>query len=247
MADREGSFHLEAFIDSLIVELDNVQNRLAVKGLSRPLTYTVEDMSLDLQVFPDFDGRRVKFRTAKAGESGFSKISLQLGSITDRQIRETTRGPVTSDDVPLEAIDGIDDETKSDLRAIGVTSVSDLENVRRKNVDLKSVSKKGTDYSTLANLINKAKRRTAPPQITRAQTVDVGGRAGVAIEGTNLVVHEEPPFPLVRVDGRAADVRAASPSRVVVVPSRELSSRSRFEIALDPYAVLHFEMNRHGD
>ncbi|MBL9027056.1 MAG: hypothetical protein JNL21_32975 [Myxococcales bacterium] len=246
MADRDPAFHLEAFIDSLIVELDNVQNRLAVKGLSRPLTYTVEDMSMDLQVFPDFDGRRVRFRTAKPGETGFSKISLQLGSITDRQIRETTRGPVTADDVPLEAIEGMDDETKSDLRAIGVTSVKDLETVQRKNVDLKSVSRKGTDYATLANLINKARRRTAPPQITKAQTSTVGGRPALAFEGRNLVVRDEPPFPLVRVDGRPAAVHEASAERLVVVPQAALAPRSRFQIALDPFAVLNFEMNSRG-
>src|SRR5688572_32744552 len=106
MPDSVGtSWNLEAFVDSLIVELDSVQNRLAVKGLTRPLTYMVKDVDVDLQVFPDYDGRRVKFRTARAGEPGASKISLQLGSISDRQIREATRGPVTTEELSLDSIE----------------------------------------------------------------------------------------------------------------------------------------------
>lgn len=248
MADRrESSFHLEAFVDSLIVELDNVQNRLAVKGLTRPLTYTVQDLNLDLQVFPDFDGRRVRFRPAKPGESGFSKISLQLGSITDRQIRETTRGPVTRDEEPLESIPDLDDDTKSELRAIGVNSVSDLEQVQRRNVDIGSVAKKGTDYATLANLINKARRRQKPPEVARASTASIGGRVAVAVEGKNLFVQGESPFPLARINGHAAAVQSADRERLVLVPTRPLGRDNRLEIALDPYAIVNLNVRSNED
>jgi len=239
VADGAGvAWNLESFVDSLIVELDSVQNRLAVKGLTRPLTYMVKDVDVDLQVFPDYDGRRVKFRTARAGEPGASKISLQLGSISDRQIREATRGPVTTEELSLDSIEELDEDVKADLKAIGVSSVSDLERVERRGVDLRSVSKKRIDYGALASAINKAKRRQSPPQVTRAQTMTVSGRPCIVLHGRNLSLQDDPRFPYAHIDGSPAQVADADATRVALVPSRPLSATSRLRMALDPYAIL---------
>ena len=56
-------------MDSLIVELDRAQDVLAVKGLTRPVTYTVKDVDVDLRCFPQFDGRQrpVPYRPAGPG------------------------------------------------------------------------------------------------------------------------------------------------------------------------------------
>jgi hypothetical protein len=43
-------WNLETFLDSLIYELDRAQDTLALKGVNRPLTYTVKDMALELQL-----------------------------------------------------------------------------------------------------------------------------------------------------------------------------------------------------
>ena len=83
------AWNLESFIESLIYELDRTQDMLALKGFDQRVTYTVEDMALDLQLFPVYTGDSVLFSTARPGESGASKVSIKLGSITDRQIRET--------------------------------------------------------------------------------------------------------------------------------------------------------------
>ncbi|MGI9284452.1 MAG: hypothetical protein ACR2P1_03635, partial [Pseudomonadales bacterium] len=77
------SWNMESFLDSLIFELDKAQDTLSVKGLNRKLTYMVQDMNLQLQLFPEFDGETVRFTTAKPGETGASKVSFQLGSIRD--------------------------------------------------------------------------------------------------------------------------------------------------------------------
>jgi hypothetical protein len=247
MADSGGvAWNLESFVDSLIVELDSVQNRLAVKGLSRPLTYMVKDVDVDLQVFPDYDGRRVRFRTARAGEPGASKISLQLGSISDRQIREATRGPVTMDDLSLDSIEDLDEDVKADLKAIGVSSVSDLERVERRGVDLNSVSKKGIDYGSLASAINKARRRKTPPQVSRVQTMTVRGEPCIVLVGRNLSVQDDPRFPFVHIDGVEARIAEADESRVAVVPTRPLAPTSRLQMALDPYAILSMTIRTRG-
>ena len=89
MSVNNTSWSLESFLDSLVVELDKARETLAVKAINRPLTYTVKDMSLDLQIFPSFDGEDVKFLTAQPGQLGASKISVQVASSTDQQVRAT--------------------------------------------------------------------------------------------------------------------------------------------------------------
>ena len=207
-------------------------------GKPRRESLVVRIQPTGYQVFPEYDGRRVRFRTARAGEPGASKISLQLGSISDRQIREATRGPVTTDDLSFDSIEELDEDVKADLKAIGVSSVSDLERVERRGVDLKSVSKKGIDYGSLAHASNKAKRRQTPPQVTRAQTMTVAGQPCIVLHGHNLSVQDDPHFPYAHIDGAPARVAEAGATRVALVPSRALSATSRVRMALDPYAIL---------
>ena len=107
---------LKSFLDSLTLELDRVQDTLAVKSVNRRLTYTVRDVDLELHLFPSFDGEELRFTTAKPGETGAARINLQLGSITDRQIRETAGEPLTTADVAIETVEGIDERTKKSLK-----------------------------------------------------------------------------------------------------------------------------------
>lgn len=194
------AWNLESFLDSLIVELDKAQDTLSFKGITRRLTYTVKDVGLDLQIFPQYDGRKVKFVTAQPGDAGASKISIQLGSITDRQIKETTKEPPTKDDVSLEDVEGLDTEVKDSLRRVGITSADDLERIERRNVDVEKVvkhktgpdepgSKPGVDYGNLARLIKKAKRnRQFTPQVLGVALEQQGGDRILAVHGQNLVL-----------------------------------------------------------
>ena len=240
MAGRETGWNLESFVDSLIVELDNTQNTLAVKGLSRPLTYTVQNLALDLHVFPDYDGKQVRFRTAKAGENGASKITLQLGSITDRQIRETTRGPLTREEMPLDAIDELDEDTKKTLKSIGVSSVRDLEKMEKRNVDLPAAAKKRIDYGALAKVIQKAKRRDVPPRLERARMATEHGVRALVLEGENLLIERDAgALPFATVNGRAARVIDASERRLsLALDAVPLAPLNRVRVALDPHAIL---------
>ena len=62
------SWSLENFLDSLIIELDRARETLAIKGVNKKMTYAVKDVGLDLQLFPEYNGKEVMFTTAQPGE-----------------------------------------------------------------------------------------------------------------------------------------------------------------------------------
>lgn len=199
MPSANQAWNLESFLDSLIVELDKAQDTLSFKGITRRLTYTVKDVALDLQIFPQYDGRKVKFVTAQPGDAGASKLSIQLGSISDRQIKETTREPLSKDDVSLDDIDEIDKDTKDTLRRVGITSAGDLERIENRNVDVEKVvkekvsdeggAKAGVDYSNLARLIKKARRtRQLAPRVFSVDVDQQDGERVLSLQGENLVL-----------------------------------------------------------
>src|ERR1051326_124503 len=140
MATENTAWQLEDFVDSLVVDLDKTRETLAVKAINKPLSYTVKELALDLNIFPSYDGDSVKFITAQPGQEGASKVTIQLGSITDQQVRATTKTPIAAkNDVDLNDMK-LDKSTKKQLRKLGVNSVDDLKQIEQKNVDLKKVS-----------------------------------------------------------------------------------------------------------
>jgi hypothetical protein len=245
MAKGGPSWKLNSFLDSLILELDRAQDTLALKGINRRLTYTVRDLSLELQLFPDFDGRELKFTTAGPGESGAAKIAFQLGSITDRQIRETTREPPSADDVDITVMEDIDDQTKSELQKIGVKTVRDIERMERQNVDLKRAG--GVDYSKLANIINRTKRRQNAPAVAKALLLSRTEErpSTLMLEGSNLATAASVgDFPVATLNGSHVHVLGATSRAVnLAVPEGLLRTGSNeLRVALDPYAVITLDV-----
>jgi len=239
------SWTLRSFLDSLTLELDRVQDTLAVKSVNRRLTYTVRDLALELQLFPEFDGEEIRFTTARPGELGAARVNFQLGSITDRQIRETTSEPVTKDDVSIELIEGIDQKTRKSLEKIGVTRVSDLERMERKNIDIGSVSEAPVDYRKLAQMIQKTRRRANAPRVRSATLAMHEGEPVVAIEGENLAASPgDAEFPRAFLDGEEVPVRTASGTLLRIgVGERTLAAAGNaLHIALDPYAVVRMNL-----
>jgi hypothetical protein len=251
MSGESKTWNLEAFLDSLILELDKAQDTLSIKGVNRPLTYTVKDVALELNIFPHFDGRRVQFSTAKSGESGASKITFQLGSITDRQIREITKNPISKDDVPIEMIESIDEETKQELQKMGVTTNKDLERMELKNIDLQKVSKKKIDYGSLANLINQARRRELAPKVNGVSAAKSGERVILSLRGENLALAAgaagggERKFPIAVLNDEEVEIVSASGEELrIAVRGGQLSGRTnQLKIALDPYSVVQMNLN----
>lgn len=237
MATENVAWQLEDFVDSLVIELDKTRETLAVKAINKPLSYTVKEVALDLNIFPAYDGDQVTFVTAQPGQEGASKVSIQLNSITDQQVRATSKAPTAKGDIPIEDI-GVDKVTRKRLRKLGVSSVDDLDAIERKDVDLRKVSENEIDYSSLANQISKARRDSAPPSVT-----------GVTLSGPELVLRGEnlavdPKFPPVAVmNGRLAEVLSSSERELRIgVGDRLPHGDHEVVVTFDPFAVVRLNV-----
>lgn len=235
MATDNTAWQLEDFVDSLVVELDKTRETLAVKAINKPLTYTVKEMTLDLNIFPSYDGDRVSFVTAQPGQQGASKVSIQLGSITDQQVRATTKVPETRNDVRIDAID-VDQPTKKKLRKLGVQSVGDLKQIEKKNVNLQNFSDETIDFNKLASRI-----RAYHPPVVRAVSLDLDEehRPVLTVRGENLVVDGK--FsPVAVVNQTLAEVQSWSEQemRIQVGKEHAISQSNEIVLTVDPYAVI---------
>ncbi|MFW5774740.1 MAG: hypothetical protein ACOCW2_00500 [Chitinivibrionales bacterium] len=255
MTRRESvAWNLESFLDSLIYELDKAQDTLSVKGINRKLTYTVKDVALDLYVFPEYQKDQIMFNTARPGDRGASKLSLQLGSISDRQIRETTKQPMEKDDIAIDLIDEIEPEVKDSLKKVGVNTAEDLKRMQNRNVDLRKVVKEKTgkdtqiDYGDLAGLINKARRRNVAPRVTRiSKSRSATGDVLLTLEGKNLYLSQglnAGGFPMGLLNSRPVTIVCASTDAVTVqIPrSMTLHTDNDLILAMDPYAVMRMKV-----
>jgi hypothetical protein len=238
---RNLAWQLESFLDAVRVELDRAQDTLALKALNgRRLSYSVKDVQLDLQIFPMYDGSTVRFTTAEPGQEGSSKLSLQLGSITDRMIRETTKDPVTQDDIPIESMDGIDEDTKRSLKEIGVDSARDLVRLEDRKIDLGKVTKKPMDYRNLATIIQRSRRVQMAP-VVRSVSLHSGEEGTVLrLAGNNLApLAQAHGFPVAALDDLKVEVVSAKPDEIRIALPKQLRTPSgELKIALDPFALL---------
>jgi hypothetical protein len=244
---------LESFLDALILELDRAQDTLSVKGLTRRLSYTVQDVNIDLQVFPAFERGRLRFEVAKPGDASASRISFQLGSITDHQIRESTRPPASTDDLAIASVDGVDERLKTSLQAVGVSSTSDLEAMRERKVDVARIVRDKTDgavdldYNQLAGIINRARHRRQPPAVRGVSlSLAGGGQLALDLQGENLAPRRlAPGYPRARINGQAAEVtHADGPSMRLRFPAAALTRGANpVLLELDPEAQATLELH----
>jgi hypothetical protein len=243
--ERNRSWNLKSFMDSLIVELDRAQDVLAVKGLTRPVTYTVKDVDVDLRCFPVFDGRQVRFLTAQPGQDGSSGLRFSLGSISAGTIRDSAPPPPKADDVTFDTLDDLDDDAKEALASVGVRTSRDLKRVAARGVDLRTATgNKAPDYSDLAALITRAHRQRVPPRVDSAQLSVEDRRLILHVDGENLSSSQSAGYPFALLDGQQREVRSAGPQRVSldVAGFRPRAQPSRLTLALDPITVITMEL-----
>jgi len=247
MAIKNRTWNLESFLDSLIVELDKARETLSIKAINKPLTYAVKDVNLEMQLFPSFDGNNVRFITAEPGQEGASKIAIQLGSITDQQIRKTSKEPTTTEDISIDLIDEIDDETKTTLRKIGVTSVNDLDQIKKKKVDIERVSNKRTNYSKLANLLQKARRNNLPPKVKNVNFNISKSGSFIEVEGDNLVV-DKSYTPVAVFNGKLAEMEKSESGLLNVKVAQDTINKDDNELIIvsDPYTIYKMKLNNKG-
>jgi hypothetical protein len=235
------AWKLEEFVDSLVVELDKTRETLAVKAINKPLSYTVRELALDLNIFPSYDGDEVSFVTAQPGQQGSSKVTIQLGTITDQQVRATTKTPGLKTEIDLSEVP-VDKQTRKQLRRLGVTSAEDIKQIESRNVDLKKVSDNSIDYAALANQIEKSRRGRNPPRVLSASLTrgDEDTNPLLVIRGENLAVN--PHFePVAVVNEVLADVVSSSDKELCIRIDREQHRFARDNevvLTVDPFAVV---------
>ncbi|NET17145.1 MAG: hypothetical protein F6K08_32195 [Okeania sp. SIO1H6] len=235
-------WNLESFLNSLIFELDKAQDTLSVKGLNRKLTYTVKDVALDLQIFPEYDGETVRFTTAKPGDTGASKVSLQLGSIRDHQIREVTKEPLTHDDISIEETD-LPEPARKELKKLGITSAEDLRRtVEDRKVDLEKVTEQQIDYKNLADMINQSRSIKQAPTVSKISVAkSVPGKAILTLKGDNLAIASSlEDFPVAVINDENVEIVSANKNelRIQVNEDQIQGTSKQLKVALDPYAIV---------
>lgn len=238
-------WNLETFLDSLIFELDKAQDTLAVKGMNRKLTYTVKDMSLDLQIFPEFDGDTVRFITAQPGETGASKVTFQLGSIRDHQIQEVARRPPARNDVAIEDVP-LPEPAKKKLEKLGIRSAADLKTMEQQNVDIKKVTDNAVDdYQGLAGLLNQGRRKQMPPTVSQASLSQAEGKTILTLQGDNLAIAQSlDQFPVAAINNQPVEILSASDKELKIqINAHHLQgSQNQLHVALDPYAIVSMNL-----
>lgn len=243
MASENAPWQLEDFVDSLVVELDKTRETLAVKSINKALSYTVKELALDLNIFPTYDGDQVTFVTAQPGQQGASKVTIQLGSITDQQVRATSKLPGTKNEVPLNQID-VDKKTRRQLRKLGVNSSEDLKELERKNVDLAKVSDNSIDYRKLANQIEKSRRSQNPPKVKSAVlSMDENQSPYLLIQGENLAM--DPRFePVAVINQKLAEVLSCDENemKIRITDDHGFSVNNEVILTVDPFAVLRINI-----
>ena len=240
MANENKPWSLEDFVDSLVVELDKTRETLAVKAINKPLTYTVKDMAMDLNIFPTYDGDQVRFVTAQPGQQGASKVSIQLGSITDQQVRATSKVSGLKNDIQIDKL-AVNDNTKKKLRKLGVTSADDIKQIEEKNVDLQKVSDSSTiDYTALANQIQKSKRNQNPPRVNGVSlSIDENKTPYLVVTGKNLAVNER--FkPVAVVNQTLAEVLSQGEEeiKIRIDKGHHISQNNELVLTIDPFAII---------
>lgn len=239
------SWNLETFLDSLIYELDKAQDTLSVKGMNRKLTYTVKDMTLDLQIFPEFDGDTVRFVTAQPGETGASKVTLQLGSIRDHQIQEVARKPPVRNDIPIADVP-LSEPAKKKLAKLGIRSAEDLKTMEHNNVDIRKVTDNAVeDYQGLAGLLNQKRRQGIPPAISNIGLSESQGKTVLTLTGENLAIAQSlEQFPVAVINHQPVEIISARETELKLqLSDRHFeASQGQLHVALDPYAIVSLNL-----
>ncbi|HAC65492.1 MAG TPA: hypothetical protein DCF68_18665 [Cyanothece sp. UBA12306] len=241
-------WNLESFLNSLIFELDKAQDTLSLKGLNRKLTYTVKDVALDLQIFPEYDGDTVRFTTAKPGETGASKVSLQLGSIRDHQIKEITKKPLTKEDISIEETD-LSETARKEFQRLGITSAEDLRRtVEDHKVNLEKLTKEKIDYENLADIINQSRRRRQAPRVAKVSVAkSMPGKVILTLVGDNLAIASSfADFPVAVINDQTVEIVSANENelRIQVNEDQIQGTSKQLKVALDPYAIVTMKLKQ---
>lgn len=240
------SWKLQSFVDALVYELDKARTTLSVKGINNPLSYAVKDMDVELQVFPEYDGDNLKFTLAGTGQTASSKLAFKLGSITDRQIRESSKQPLEEDEIDVDDLE-LDTETKKSLRNIGIHSDKDIERLKENNVNLKSTVNNKINFSELADKIrlakDKSQRSSSPPKILKTSMSHSQGRPTMQIEGENLLLFNKYE-PRAFMNNQEIKINSINQNYVELSlnSADDIEKSANLMLYLDPFTLVKFNV-----
>ncbi len=257
MSSSDHGVPIEQFIQALTSQLDRAQDALRLKAASRPLTFAVKDLTLDLRSHVEISGSTVKIRPAGPNEPEASTIHIALTTITRPMIEENTVQLAEDSDEPsLEEVlkdDFKDREEREDVQRrlewAGVHTVSQLRDSQRRNGE--QVLQKYTQLPV--NRLRAALMRAAQPRVTRvmSETLNNGHENGGAkgapllrIRGQNLMTERQPE---VRIGGECVPVLQANERELLVAPlAHQLSGTLAVEVEPGNVVETEFDFTTEG-
>lgn len=213
------SWDLTSFVEAITAELDRARGLSRVKSeAGLPLTYLVRDLVLQLKVFPEYDGRRVTFRTAGADDEGqgASELKIELGSATAPVVEQTTKAPPKTDELRIDDLP-LDQQTRDNLRNIGVESERDVQRLR--NVKVRT-PRGEVDFERLAMLMDRAsagpRRRPRIQQVVSFSRPGDGNRLRIVGDDLDSVSGDD-----VRYNGTPVQTSIAADHVDITLPEPE--------------------------
>ncbi len=120
-------WQLADMVDAIAAEIDHAEDTLALKSYARGMSFSIRQLSLDLQVAVRRDDNgQIKFRTAEPNSTGTTTIKLDFAQLLKSQLGDDRRKLEQNiDRRPVDAI-GLTSEEVRALNAISIYSIDDL-------------------------------------------------------------------------------------------------------------------------
>jgi peptide/nickel transport system substrate-binding protein len=138
-------WQLADMVDAIAAEIDHAEDTLALKSYARGMSFSIRQLSLDLQVAVRRDDNgQIKFRTAEPNSTGTTIIKLDFAQLLKSQLGDDRRKLEQNiDRRPLDALGLTTAEIRS-LNAISIYSVDDLYRYTQTAAMIGEVSRKTT-------------------------------------------------------------------------------------------------------
>ena len=213
---------LEDFIQAVQSQLDTAQTRMTMRAQrdKLPLTFAIRDISMDLKAHVELAQGAVRIRPAGPTDTDPTVLRLVFTAITRPMIDENAVQLAVDDknDVPLSDLgDALDDDERRRLEGIGVRTVSQLEELKKRGLGASVGRITRLPIDKLESVLSRGTR----PMVS--DIASEGGQDGadelrqrLRVKGKNMLRDGAPPS--VSIGGRPVSVVQASDSEIVLAP-----------------------------
>ena len=136
-------WRLSDMVDAIAAEIDHAEDTLALKSYARGMSFSLQKLSLDLQVTVRRDDNgQVKFRTAEPNSTSTTTLKLDFAQLLKSQLGDDRRKLEQNiDRRPLDAISLAPKEIRA-LNAIAIYAIDDLHRYTQTTAMIGEVSRK---------------------------------------------------------------------------------------------------------